>query len=159
MDSIAELVNKFADRPRIGLVKNHPDAQLPTVNNKHISTGDTGYDLYSVESSYIPPNEARCIDVGLTLAFVEPGYWFQIMPRSGLGFTKGLQPHLGVIDNQYRGDLAVKLYNFSDKPTSLAKGDRIAQIVIHKLHQAEFQFVNEISPTDRGTKGIGSSGK
>ena len=145
--------------PRIGIIKDHPDAQLPTANNINPLTGDTGYDLYSVESTYIPAGESRVIDVGLTVAYIEPGYWFQIMPRSGLGFVKGLQPHLGVIDNQYRGNLAVKLYNFSDKPVSLNKGDRIAQLVIHKLHQVNFQCVEEISKTTRGSKGLGSSGR
>ena len=145
--------------PRIGVIKDHPDAQLPTSNNNDALIGDTGYDLYSVEGCYIPPGESKCIDIGLTVAYIEPGYWFQIMPRSGLGFVKGLQPHLGVIDNQYRGNLAVKLYNFSDKPVALNKGDRIAQLVIHKLHQVDFQFVDTVSQTDRGSKGLGSSGR
>jgi dUTP pyrophosphatase len=145
--------------PNIKLVKSHPDAQLPTANNNTSLTGDTGYDLYSVEGCYIPPGESKCIEVGLTLAFVEPGYWIQIMPRSGLGFSKGLQPHLGVIDNQYRGNLAVKLYNFSDEPAALSKGDRIAQIIIHRLHQADFEFVDKVSETSRGSKGLGSSGR
>ena len=145
--------------PKMGLIKDHPEAQLPTNNNVNSLTGDTGYDLYSIESSYILPGKSKVIDVGLTVAYIEPGYWFQIMPRSGLGFVKGLQPHLGVIDNQYRGNLAVKLYNFSDKPATLNKGDRIAQMVVHKLNQVNFQWEDDVSKTSRGNKGLGSSGR
>lgn len=144
--------------PQINLVKTHPDAKLPEANVKDFLTGDTGYDLYSVESSYIQPKASAVIDVGLTLGYIEPGYWLQILPRSGLGFKKGLQPHLGVIDNQYRGDLAVKVYNFSSNPVTLNKGDRIAQLVIHQLNQVEFKFVDEIADTTRGDSGFGSSG-
>jgi dUTP pyrophosphatase len=144
--------------PQIGFVKNHEAAMLPSCNQPDAKTGDTGYDLYCVESSYIQPKTSSVIDVGLTVGYIEPGYWFQIMPRSGLGFKRGIQPHLGVIDNQYRGSLAVKLYNFSDNPVSINKGDRIAQIVIHQLHQAKMQFVDNISETTRGSCGLGSSG-
>lgn len=62
------------------------------------------------------------------------------------------------VHNCYRGNLAVKLYNFGEVPLTIAKGDRIAQIVIHKLNQVEFQFVDQISETERGNKGLGSSG-
>ena len=145
--------------PRIGFVKEHPDAQLPVANNIDPLTGDTGYDLYCIESSYIQPKTSSVIDVGLTVAYIEPGYWFQIMPRSGLGFKKGIQPHLGVIDNQYRGNLAVKLYNFSNNPVTINKGDRIAQMVVHQLNQVHMQFIDEVSETNRGNKGLGSSGQ
>jgi len=146
--------------PRIGFIKEHPDAKLPECNQKDAMTGDTGYDLYCIESSYIQPKTSAVVDVGLKVAYIEPGYWFQIMPRSGLGFKKGIQPHLGVIDNQYRGSLAVKLYNFSAvNPVSINKGDRIAQIVIHQLNQVVMQFVDNVSETARGSSGLGSSGK
>ena len=144
---------------KIRFVRTHLDAQLPAANNISLLTGDTGYDLYCIEGAYIPRGGSRTIAVGLTVAYIEPGYWLQIMPRSGLGFKKGLQPHLGVIDNQYRGDLAVKLYNFSDNPASIKKGDRIAQLVIHKLNQGNFELVDDISSTDRGDRGFGSSGR
>ena len=144
--------------PQIGFVKNHQDAKLPSCNHTDAMTGDTGYDLYCTESSYIQPKTSSVIDVGLTVGYIEPGYWFQIQPRSGLGFKKGIQPHLGVIDNQYRGSLAVKLYNFSNNPVAINKGDRIAQIVVHRLNHVEMQFVDNVSETTRGSSGLGSSG-
>ena len=83
-------------------------------NNKEPGTGDTGFDLVAVEQTTILQRGSAVVPVGLTLADITPGYWIRIEPRSGLGFKHNLQPHLGVIDNGYRGDLAVKLYNFSD---------------------------------------------
>ncbi len=154
LSSMADII------PRIGFIKDHPDAQLPTANNVDPLTGDTGYDLYCTESGYIQPKSSKVIDVGLTVAYIEPGYWFQIMPRSGLGFKRCIQPHLGVIDNQYRGNLAVKLYNFNEHaPVSISKGDRIAQIVVHQLNQVSMQFAEEVNETNRGNQGLGSSGK
>jgi dUTP pyrophosphatase len=98
------------------------------------------------------------VDVGLSLAYITPGYWFRIEGRSGLGFKNSIQPHLGVIDNGYRGDLAVKLYNFHEtKDLNVQPGDRIAQIVVYPLIQPEFKFADDVSESTRGDKGFGSS--
>ena len=86
----------------IKFTSTHEDAVLPVANNSETGTGDTGYDLTSIEDVRILPNGSRVIPVGLKLAYVTPGYWFRIEPRSGLGFKKSVQPHLGVIDNGYR---------------------------------------------------------
>lgn len=156
---MGDLLSMANITPEIKLVKTHPDARLPEANVKDPLTGDTGYDLYSVEYVRIQPGGSAVVNVGLTLGYIEPGYWLQILPRSGLGFKKGLQPHLGVIDNQYRGDLSVKIYNFSNKPVALDRGDRIAQLVVHQLNQVEFSFIDEVEETTRGAKGFGSSGR
>lgn len=142
----------------IKLKKTHPDAVLPQANNKELATGDSGYDLVAVEQVPIPLGESAIIPVGLTLADITPGYWIRIEPRSGLGFKHSLQPHLGVIDNGYRGDLAVKMYNFHPLTNALIKkGDKVAQLVIYPLIQSKFEFTDEVSKTERGDKGFGSS--
>ena len=102
-------------KPYIKFKKTHPDAVLPAASNTDPGTGDSGYDLVAVESMWVEPKDSQVIPVGLTLADITPGYWFRIEPRSGLGFKHGIQPHLGVIDNGYRGDMGVKVYNFSNK--------------------------------------------
>ena len=104
---------------------------------------------------------SRCgfVPVGLTLAYIEKGFWFRIEPRSGLGFKHDIQPHLGIIDNGYRGDLGVKLYNFGNEPYFVKKGDRIAQFVVYPLIQPQCDWADEIVQSDRGTDGLGSSGK
>ena len=143
--------------PRVKFVKTHPDAQLPKASTVGtIGTGDTGYDLTAVEDVQI----SRCglVPVGLTLAYIENGFWFRIEPRSGLGFKHSLQPHLGVIDNGYRGDLGVKLYNFGSDAYQVKKGDRIAQFVVYPLIQPQCSWADEIADSDRGDKGFGSSG-
>ena len=139
--------------------KTHPDAVLPKANNTDPGTGDSGYDLVAVESMWVEPNDSKVIPVGLTLADITPGYWFRIEPRSGLGFKHSIQPHLGVIDNGYRGDMGVKVYNFSQKSCFFEKGDRVAQLVMYKLLQPEISWTEEITETARGDKGFGSSDK
>ena len=141
----------------IKLIKTHPDAVLPTANNKEPGTGDSGFDLVAVERTSIMQRGSAVVPVGLTLADITPGYWIRIEPRSGLGFKHNLQPHLGVIDNGYRGDLAVKLYNFSDNGYLIQPGDKIAQLVVYPLLQPTFEFTDEITETARGDKGFGSS--
>ena len=145
----------------IKLKKTHPDAVLPTANNKELAVGDSGYDLVAVEDTFIPRGSSDIVPVGLTLADITPGYWIRIEPRSGLGFKHSIQPHLGVIDNGYRGDLGVKLYNFSSDPEidgyQVKKGDKIAQLIVYPLIQPQFSFSDQVSETSRGDKGFGSS--
>jgi dUTP pyrophosphatase len=137
--------------------KTHDDAVLPAANNKEPGTGDTGYDLTAVEDVTVHVKRDAVVPVGLTLAFVTPGYWLRIEPRSGLGFKHGVQPHLGVIDNGYRGDLAVKLYNFGQEIVKIKKGDRIAQLVVYELLQPSVEFTENIDQSARGENGFGSS--
>jgi len=137
--------------------KTHPDAVLPSANNKQLNTGDTGYDLVAVEDVTINQRDSSTVPVGLTLADLTPGFWFRIEPRSGLGFKHSIQPHLGVIDNGYRGDLGVKLYNFGEKTYTVHKGDKIAQLVVYPLLQAECSWSDSVSDSSRGSKGFGSS--
>lgn len=143
---------------KVKFVKTHSDAKLPKFNIEDPLTGDIGADLYSVEEVTIPAKGSNIVPVGLTVGFIEPGYYFVISPRSGLGFKSGIQPHLGRIDNQYRGDIGVKLFNFSDVDHKVMVGDRIAQIEFHKLIQPAFEWVDEVEKSDRGDKGFGSSG-
>ena len=149
----------FADKQPlfVKFKKTHDDAKLPAVNNEQSMTGDSGYDLFAVEDTTIPARGCAVVPVGLTLADITPGYWFRIEPRSGLGFKHSLQPHLGVIDNQYRGDLGVKLYNFSDNDAVIEKGKGCAQLVVYKLRQPIIEWAEEVSDTNRGADGFGSS--
>lgn len=129
-------------------------AKLPWKYNKT----DTGFDVFSVEDILIPKGGSSIVETGIQVAHIDNGYWFLIMPRSGLGFMYGIQPHLGTIDQEYRGGLGVKLYNFSDKDYKVNKGDRIAQLVVYPLINAEIEWTEEIEETNRGANGFGSSG-
>ena len=136
------------------VVKTHPDAKLP--HRAHDS--DSGYDVYSVEEAIVPGRGSVVVPIGLTLAYITPGYWFRVEPRSGLGFKHHIQPHLGIIDNGYRGDLGIKLYNFSDTNITLNKGSRIAQLVLYPHITATIWETNKIDDTERGESGFGSTG-
>ena len=102
----------------IKLLKTHPDAVLPSANNKELGTGDTGFDLIAVEDVKIPKGGSNIISVGLQLADMTPGYWMRIEPRSGLGFKKSLQPHLGIYP------LIQSTFTFSDTITDTSRGDK-----------------------------------
>ena len=147
------LVNEVSS-VEIKFLKTHPDAKLPTKAYKE----DNCFDLYSVGDVVIPGRGSAVVPVGLTCAFITPGFGFVIRPRSGLGFKAGLQPHLGEIDNGYRNDLAVKIYNFSDTDYSVKSGDRVAQFKIEKVWNTNVSFTDSIIPANRGESGIGSSG-
>jgi len=145
--------------PEIRFIKTHEDAKLPTRNHDTFDgLGDSGYDVYSVEPAIIEPGGSEVVEVGLTLAYISPGYWFRVEARSGLGFKKGIMPHFGIIDAGYRGNLGIKLYNLGKHPVYIEKGDRIAQFVIYPLINATMSFADEISQTQRGGNRLGSSG-
>lgn len=134
-------------------VKTHPDAVLPTKKRDD----DIGYDLTAVEDVSILGRSYAVVPVGLQVAYIEPGWWFKIEARSGLGFKHHIFPHFGIIDTGYRGDCGVKLYNFGQEVYEVKKGDRIAQIVFYPQVVVEFEWVDKIMETDRGEKGFGSS--
>jgi dUTP pyrophosphatase len=144
---------------KIDFIKTHPDAKLPAKNNNHGSEGDAGFDLFAVEKTIIHPGESAIVPVGLKLAYVSPGYFFRIEARSGLGFKKGLQPHFGIIDNGYRGDLGVKIYNLSNATQVIDKGNGVAQIIPYVMLRCETRFAEKAAESTRGEKGFGSSDK
>lgn len=141
-------------KPVIKFSKTHPEALLPKKNHDD----DAGWDLFSVEEKIISPNSSSVVDVGLKLAFLEPGYWIKVSSRSGLSFKHGILAHPGVIDNGYRGSLGVLLYNHSNMPYTVNKGDRVAQLVVHFNIDMGVEW-GEVEDSTRGDKGFGSSGK
>ena len=104
---------------------------------------------------------ARCspIKTGLFLEIPE-GYECQVRPRSGLAFKKGVTVlnSPGTIDADYRGEVGVILVNLSSEPFTVEHGERIAQLVFAKVKQAKWIEVEELSETERGAGGFGSTG-
>ena len=135
--------------------KLHEDAQLPKKNN----ASDIGYDVFCVEDKLIPARGSAVVDVGLKFANIPHGYWIRVEGRSGLGFKHGIMPHAGIIDNGYRGDAGIKLYNLTDADYQIKKGDRIAQFVLYPVVHAAHVSFGESTQSDRGDNGFGSSGK
>ena len=146
---------------RLTFVKTHKDAILPERGYKDIEKGDACYDLFAVEDTVIPAKGSAVVPVGLSVGNIPPGYYLKIEARSGNGFVKGLEPHPGIIDNGYRGDLGVKLFNLSDEDQTIKKGKGAAQFSIQRMFVAEVAWVDADDATDstRGEKGFGSSDK
>lgn len=119
---------------------------------------DTCADLYADEDITIPPYSVGKISTGL--AFEAPeGFYFRILPRSGMS-SKGYIVTAGVVDNQYRGDIIVALYNSTSEPYVVYQGDKIAQVEMRNFHQMDMEEVQELSDDgSRGSNGFGSSGK
>ena len=119
-----------------------------------------GADLYAIldEEITINPGETKVISTGLSMA-IPKGYVGLIYARSSLGTKKGLAPanKVGVIDADYRGEVKVVLYNQSKEEQIISPNERIAQIVITPYMQVDFTVVEELSETERGTGGFGST--
>lgn len=134
--------------------KIHENAKLPTKNHE----SDTGYDVFCVEDKLIPARGSAVVDVGLKFACIPEGWWVKVEGRSGLSYKHGILPHPGIIDNGYRGDAGIKLYNNSDKDYQVKSGDRIAQFVLYPLATNFVPTFGQVQQTERGEKGFGSSG-
>ena len=137
-------------------VLGHPDARLPT----RAHADDAGLDLRSIERVEIPPGERRRVRTGLRMA-IPAGHAGLVLPRSGLALRAGLTllNSPGLIDAGYRGDVDVIAHNTDlHRPVQLAVGDRIAQLVLVRLADAEPTAVDELPASERGEGGFGSSG-
>lgn len=121
---------------------------------------DAGYDLCSRIDTVLEPLSGMAIPVGFAMK-LPFGYEAQIRPRSGLAakhhITVSNSP--GTVDANYRGEIKAILYNLGKEPFTIKRGDRIAQMVICKLPEIKLVEATELSETDRGSGGFGSSGK
>lgn len=143
---------------KINIKKMNPKAIIPTRG----SDAAAGYDLYACldEPVSIPPFVTVKIDTGLSFELPE-GYFAGIYARSGLATKQGLRPAncVGICDSDYRGNYIVPLYNDSGEIRTINPGDRIAQVILHRFEPMEFTEVNNLSDTERGTGGFGSTDK
>ena len=123
--------------------------------------GSVGFDIESNEDVKLKPGERKLIHTGLYME-IPAGYELQVRPRSGLSLKDGFVTILGTIDNDYRGEIGVIGVNINDTGYfQIDKGDRIAQGVLAPIEIAKFEKVDsidELSKTDRGTGGFGSTG-
>lgn len=142
---------------KIQIKKLRENAQMPTRG----SAAAAGYDLYACidEAVVIAPHTTAKIGTGLSVAVPE-GYFGAVFARSGLASKQGLRPAncVGVCDADYRGEYIVALHNDSDEERTVMPGDRIAQLVIMPFLPAEFEEVDELTETQRGAGGFGSTG-
>jgi dUTP pyrophosphatase len=148
----------------IKIKKIHDLAKIPVRANPT----DAGADLFSVEECVISPLSRKLIKTGIVIEIPDyksissalPMYYGRIAPRSGLAFKHGIDVMAGVIDSSYRGEIGVILYNTDkDNEFKVNVGDRIAQLIIESHYNFDFVEITELSETERGSGGFGSSGR
>lgn len=133
-------------------------ATIPTRQHE----GDAGYDLYADIQNpvIIKPHTTEFVHTGIAIE-IPDGYFGAVFARSGLASTQGLRPAncVGVCDSKYRGEYMVALHNDCIVARTVSPGDRIAQLVVMPYLNVEFEEVDELSDTERGDGGFGSTGR
>lgn len=128
----------------------------------YASAGAAAMDLHACldEAVTIPAGGRKLIPTGIAIALPDPGYVALIFARSGLGIKHGIAPAncVGVIDSDYRGEIMVGLQNSGDADYTIQPADRIAQMMITPVLQANVRLVEELDDTARGAGGFGSTG-
>lgn len=143
---------------KIEIKKLNENAVIPTRGSEQAA----GYDLYAAIDTpvTIPAHETVKVGTGLAIA-VPDGYFGAIFARSGLAAKQGLRPAncVGVADSDYRGEYIVALHNDTDDERVIEPKERIAQLVVMPYLAVEFEEKEELSETERGAGGFGSTGK
>ena len=146
--------------PNVDIKKLHESAYLPT----HAYDTDVGWDIYALENVTIKPRRVAQIHTGIAIQMPSNMY-ATIETRSSYGYN-GIINHRGIIDPGYTGEIIVAMFNVGINETSkviaeidIQEGDRIAQIIFHKVNKINFTEVDNIGVTERGDKGHGSSGR
>ena len=133
-----------------------PAVDLPAYQTE----GAAGLDLRADEACTLLPGERRLVPTGIAVE-IPPGHEGQVRPRSGLALRHGvgMVNAPGTIDADYRGEVGVILVNHGQQPFVVARGDRIAQLVIAPVVRVEIREVEALGDSDRGAGGFGSTGK
>ncbi|MGA7776692.1 MAG: dUTP diphosphatase [Paraburkholderia sp.] len=139
------------------------DARMREQLPAYATTGSAGLDLRACldEPLTLQPGETALVPTGLAIHVGDPGYAALILPRSGLGHKHGivLGNLVGLIDSDYQGQLMISTWNRGQTAFKLNPMERLAQLVIVPVVQAEFNIVDDFELSDRGAGGFGSTGK
>lgn len=141
--------------PRVLVRRLDPGLPLP----QRARPGDAGVDLYAATAVTLAPGERATVGTGVAVAIPE-GWAGLVTPRSGLAQRHGLSivNAPGVVDSGYRGEIRVILVNHGEEPVVLARGDRIAQMLVVPVAVADLLEVPELPGSERGEGGFGSTG-
>ncbi|MBQ4422022.1 MAG: dUTP diphosphatase [Schwartzia sp.] len=139
----------------VKVLRTDPAAQLPS----YAHPGDAGMDVRSIEDVTLAPGARALVHTGLVL-MLPPDAEAQVRPRSGLALKHGVTVlnTPGTIDAGYRGEVGVILINAGENDFTIARGDRIAQMVIQQLSDVQLVAAEQLSDTSRGAGGFGSTG-
>ncbi len=139
---------------KVRIKKLNDDAIPP----KYAHEGDAGMDLYSRETMILKAGTRHLFKTGISMEIPE-GYVGLFWDKSGLAFKNGITVLGGVIDSGYRGEFGVILLNTGEDDYEIKKGDKIAQVLIQPVVNAELEVVEELDNTKRGDGGFGSTGR
>lgn len=146
----------------IGVKKIHENAVIP----QFAHATDTGFDLFTVENTIIQANKKSIVRTGLIFD-LPYGWGIQVRNKSGitvkgvpnlLGYNADITVYIGTIDSAYRGELGIMVKNETEETIVIPSGTKLAQGVLEKVYQCTFTEVEEVSETDRGNGGFGSTG-
>ncbi len=148
--------------PIIELQRLRPEKDNDISIPEYMTSNSAGMDIrIALEDDFVlAPGEISLLPTGFAMALPE-GFEAQIRPRSGLAVKHGITivNSPGTIDADYRGEVKIALINLGKKDYTLRRGDRVAQMIISKVYQAEFKTVDQLSETARSTGGFGHTGK
>jgi len=131
-----------------------PEAKAPSFAHE----SDAGFDVYTTENFILESGERHKFKTGL-ISEIPTGYYIEFDPKSGLADKVGIQVLAGTIDVDYRGEWGVILYNSGKESYEFKKGDKIVQGKIREKIKVSIVVVSELSDTERGTGGFGSTGR
>ena len=146
----------------IGVKKIHENAVIP----QFAHATDTGFDLFTVENTIIQANKKSIVRTGLIFDLPH-GWGIQVRNKSGitvkgvpnlLGYNADITVYIGTIDSAYRGELGIMVKNETEETIVIPSGTKLAQGVLEKVYQCTFEEIEEVSETDRGNGGFGSTG-
>lgn len=140
------------ERLRVKLLND--DARVP----QRQSADAAGYDLHSCKDVIVPARRRVKVSTGIAIALPKNTYG-RVAPRSSLAYMHGIDVGAGVIDQDYRGEVGVILFNHSDKEFEVKIGDRVAQLIIHRIATPEVECVDDFDWTERGAGAFGSTGR
>jgi dUTP pyrophosphatase len=139
------------------------DERLRAMLPSYATPGAAGLDLRACVDTplVIEPGSTHLVKTGMAIHLADPGYAALILPRSGMGHKHGivLGNLVGLIDSDYQGELMVSTWNRGSAPFTLNPLERLAQLVIVPVVQAQFNIVDEFSASERGAGGFGSTGR
>jgi dUTP pyrophosphatase len=138
---------------KIKFKKLNNSAIVPSFNCE----GDAGMDIYCDSDFVAMPGKIVSISTGISME-LQKGYVALIWDRSGLAVKNGIKTMGGVLDSGYRGEIKIIITNFSNEKLEIKKGSRVAQMLIQKYEVPDIEVVEELSGSERGDGGFGSSG-
>ena len=156
LDTETNILKPFEEMIQVKVLRDGGYSELP----QYTTEQSAGLDLRSVETCTIPAHGRALIATGLFISLPK-GYEAQIRPRSGLALKKGITVlnTPGTVDADYRGEIGVILFNTTDEDFLVERGERIAQMVVSRYEQIEWQEVDTLDETERGEGGFGHSGE